>query len=272
MPEPVETRLNFVTSFPKSGNTWVRLVCFAYLTGDVSFEAITSRGDHNSQVWHETAIIPAQEMCPGGQVQTRPSVLYGLAMRYGSEPMKSHHGCFEIGGFPLWHEHWTHKVVVPVRDPRDVCCSVADYYDKTYEGAAEFMNTENLHISNGEGAPLHWVDTWSEHVLSWMESDLDVYMVRYEDMIDDDVGVLTDVLRFLYGTVDEERAANAVRECRFSKLQEKEEEEGFPETQDEQDKFFRRGEAGSWEDELPANVAEKIVSDHADVMKELGYL
>lgn len=272
MSEPVDTRLNWVTSFPKSGNTWIRLVCFAYLTGDVSFHAITSRGDHNSQVWHEASILPPQDLCAGGQAQTRPAVLYGLAMRYGQEPMKSHHGHFEVGGLPLWHDRWTRKVVVPVRDPRDVACSVADYYSKSDEEAAAFLNTDGLYISDGEGAPLHWVDTWSEHVLSWLECDKDTLIVQYEDMVENDVQAFADVLSFLYGDINEERAEWATKACRFENLRKKEEEEGFPETSDGQDRFFRRGEAGAWRDELPANVAGRIVDDHREVMERMGYI
>jgi len=47
----------------------------------------------------------------------------------------------------------------------------------------------------------------------------------------------------------------------------------FPEASDQAEEgFFRSGQTDGWKDELPSSLADKIESDHGEMMEEFGYL
>lgn len=274
--EDLGTRMNWVVSYPKSGNTWVRHVSLAYCGNRPEYAGVGRLGDVAVRLWHEVSPIPLNELTMASEMQLRPAALLNLAVRYeGAETLlKSHHGHFRVQDMHLWKTRWTKKVVNPVRDPRDVCCSITGHFQKTYQEAAEMMADEGKTIGGGEQKDLHHIiSSWSAHVNSWLNCDKDVMTLRYEDMHEAPMQVFGEILEFvLEEEVDKGVLEEAVEACRFEKLQEKEQEEGFEESVPGQERFFRKGEAGGWKDELPPEVADKIVEDHADVMQELGYL
>jgi len=272
--EDLDTKLNWVASFPKSGNTWIRLVAQAYHTGEPNVQGQARLGDVGAQVWHDISPLPHTDIPVQLEPWLRPSAMFNIAlMKEGAVPVKSHHGNYVIGGMKLWREPWTDLVVNPVRDPRDVCCSLKDHMGhESYIEAARFMDQRGAQIDD-EDSMTHYIGSWSMHVESWLDSDLDVLTVRYEDMQDAPVETFTGIMaHLLEREPDSKRLEEAVRKCEFDRLQKKEQEHGFPEATDEQDQFFRKGEAEGWKDELPGEVADKIVEDHADTMDTLNYL
>lgn len=270
------TRMNWVVSYPKSGNTWIRMVCAAYATGaddKEGLEEFTQTDDVHPYAFQAVSPIPINKLGLGAQAQMRPAAMVVLAKESsGPSLVKSHHAHVDLNGVHLWQRQWTRKVLNPVRDPRDVCCSAANHFGQTHEEAAEFMNKELPESTIGR--PLtHMLGTWSQHVRSWMDSDLDVHTVRYEDMLDNTYEEFHDMLEFLdVQLLEEDRLRNAIELCAFDNLQQLEDEAGFTEKSEHQDRFFRKGEAGGWKDELDPKVARKIEQDHGDVMEELGYL
>jgi len=274
--ESLDTKLNWVASYPKSGNTWIRLVARTYAGGDADMRGLGTSGDLNLQIFHDVSPLPLRQLGMSDEVQLRPAALLALAAGHqGAETLfKSHHGYYDIEGMQLWRGKWVHKVVNPVRDPRDVCCSAHHHFGhESYMKTAEFMNTKNLHIGGGAKELHHFVGSWSQHVKSWMDSPLPVLTVRYEDMLYNDLQCFRKVLDFvLEDDVEEKRLERAVKRCRFDELQELEDEHGFPEKTGNQDRFFRKGQSEGWEDELPGDVARKIEDDHGDMMEELQYL
>ncbi len=59
---------------------------------------------------------------------------------------------------------------------------------------------------------------------------------------------------------------------RFDRLARQEKKSGFQERSHKQEKFFRRGRAGSWRSMLSPAQAARIVADHGAVMERFGYL
>jgi aryl sulfotransferase len=66
--------------------------------------------------------------------------------------------------------------------------------------------------------------------------------------------------------------ALAVEHARFEHLRDEEEREGFPERPASAERFFRRGEAGAWQDEMSPADAVRVERDHAKTMMRFGYL
>lgn len=269
--------LGWVVSYPKSGNTWIRLVCAAYATKDQNVEHFVRFDDVNPFHYQACTPIPIQQLSIAQEVQIRPAAMLVLAHEMGGPGpslIKSHHAHCRIEGIALWQKPWVAKVVYPIRDPREVCCSAAHHFGMSYEEMADFMNQDMAHIGDDDSMT-HILGSWSRHVESWLEVDerYPVLPVRYEDMHAEPYDTFAEIIDFIgVPELDRELLEWAVDINEFDNLQEKEDEIGFPEKSDHQDRFFRSGQTDGWRDELPSDVARKIEDDHGEIMERLGYL
>ncbi len=115
---------------------------------------------------------------------------------------------------------------------------------------------------------------WSGHVASWLEqSDIPIHLIRYEDLQADTLGTLRRALNFAGRPASEDDMRRAVAFADFAQLRQQEQDKGFHEAPRPwtASNFFRRGEAGGWRDELSAEQAARIESDHANMMRRMGY-
>jgi hypothetical protein len=69
-----------------------------------------------------------------------------------------------------------------------------------------------------------------------------------------------------------EEILKALELSSFEELQRQEKENGFKEKGPSSDMFFRKGEVGSWREELTEKQAGQIIHDHREVMRRFGYL
>jgi len=286
--------MNFVVSYPKSGNTWTRMMSAAYAFDDVEPEDFMQFDDEDGKLsrfigWGDLTLYPYQSVCPfplseiktlSTEARLRPAAMMVLAREAAQSPeddlvlVKSHHSRCAVNDISLWNSEWVDRVVNPVRDPREVCCSFADHLGQSYEETAELMNNPDGKIGGDEDTLHHVLTTWSGHVRSWIEyEEVPVHTVRYEYMKTDPVEAFYGIFEFLDApALTEERVRRAVEKTQFEKLKKAEQEREFTESTDHQDNFFRSGQLDGWKDELPVDVARKIEQDHGEVMEALGYL
>ncbi|WP_251924377.1 sulfotransferase domain-containing protein [Salinibacter ruber] len=280
--------MDFVVSYPKSGNTWIRLVATAYGT-DVEPEALMrstepTLGEMNLkdvETRHYQAVspVPLQDVDFGTEVRLRPAAMLLLeqtASRLTDRApflIQSHHIHASVNDIPLWHPDWTDRIINPVRDPREVCCSQAAHFGNSYEETARIMSESRARTGPGESPDVRWlIGSWSAHIRGWLSADgFSVHTVRYEDLNADPLGEFYDILDFLgVSNLSMDAVRDAIETTQFDRLQEAEAEHGFPEAGDKQ--FFRSGETDGWKEELPVEVARTIERDHGEVMEALGYL
>ena len=116
--------------------------------------------------------------------------------------------------------------------------------------------------------------SWSEHISSWLdELDLQVQLVRYEDLQQNPVDEFEKVVRFLKLPHDKERVRKAVAFASFKELQRQELKAGFRERSVKSSgPFFRRGKVGGWRDELSKDLVERVIQNNAPMMRRFGYL
>ena len=79
-------------------------------------------------------------------------------------------------------------------------------------------------------------------------------------------------VRFAGLDYTKEQIKKALDRCTFEELQRQEKEKGFHEKSLSSEFFFRKGEVGSWREELTEAQARKIIRDQREVMLRFGYL
>ena len=290
----------WLASYPKSGNTWMRIL-FNGLWRDagetVDINEISDSGGiaSNRAMFDQTLLIESGLLTYDEIDLLRPRLYEELARRgrrgwdeedggHSSAPerfVKVHDAYTNTStGEPLLGgARGARGAIVIVRDPRDVVPSVANHMHFSIDRAVRFVNDPTTTMSIGAGFQQQQLRQtlldWSGHVASWLDqADIPVHLVRYEDLKRDTAGTLAAALRFVALEASEEMIARAVAQASFANLQAQELQKGFAEwtrAKRGPELFFRRGETGAWRAELSAEQVGAIERCHGAMMTRLGY-
>lgn len=277
----MSARTIWLASYPKSGNTWIRAVLYAWKArGPVDLNELGSGLIASAREPFDATVGIASSDLTHDEVELlRPIVDDALVADEAEPVLRKVHDAFLAGpaGAPVLSVAATRAAVYMVRDPRDVAVSLAHHTGTTVARAAERMCDPDAAVG-GRSAGLpeqlrQRLGTWSDHVLSWVdEAPFPVHVVRYEDCLEDPVAAFGSAVEFLTTDApDPERLAQAVGHAAFERLRDAELEHGFRERPAVADRFFRRGHAGSWREEMPPDVAATMLAVHGEVMARFGY-
>ncbi|MDZ7714316.1 MAG: sulfotransferase domain-containing protein [Rhodovibrio sp.] len=272
------TGITWIASYPKSGNTWVRL----FLTNlfhngpepaPIDKVAHYSLGDNSRAHYEKVAGGPIGDPTPARLVQLRFAFQQALARNRADYLLcKTHWPCTNIYGESFFDPRSTAAAIYVVRDPRDVAVSFAYHMNISFDTAIRWLGSEKS-VTKGKGGKIReFFGDWSSHVASWMTCrTFPVCIIRYEDLLADPEAQFDRIVQFLNFPSDAERLSRAVRFSSFALAQAQEERTGFKESNSHANRFFRQGRAGVAADELsPAQVA-RIECDHGTLMRKLGY-
>jgi hypothetical protein len=291
------TRTIWLASYPKSGNTWFRMLVANLSAKDgqpVDINDLPERGgiasarspfDHlllidSGLLTHEEcdALRPRvyEELARGEQDDEYDHVEETGTVRF----VKAHDAyTFTAKGKPLLGgDRGANGAIVIVRDPRGVAPSLANHMNSSVDAAIDFMNNAGATFcgrgDRQQNQLRQQLPGWSGHAASWLDQkDIPVHLVRYEDMAADTTGVLARALAFAGRAASAEEIARAVAYADFAQLQGQERERGFREAPRSRPdgNFFRRGDAGGWRSELTAEQVSRIENAHGAMMQRLGY-
>jgi hypothetical protein len=276
-------KIIWLASYPKSGNTWLRIVLTNYLRNsaepaninDLERMPIASA----RQIFDDVLGVEASDLTNAEIAALRPAFYEQLARESKESLFMKVHDAFTYTphGVPLLSKAATQGAIYLVRNPLDVAVSLAYHNHETVDQTILQMSRPkkiNPHSPNylPKQLPQHRLG-WSEHVVSWLDAaDLAVHLLRYEEMKCDPLTSFGAALRFAGFTVEEVRLQQAIQHASFANLQQQEARHGFQERPAEAKAFFRKGECGDWRNELTPAQAEQVIRDHGAVMRRLGYL
>lgn len=276
-------KIIWLASYPKSGNTWMRTFLTNYWRdADEPVDINSLQGGPIAsarRVFDDAVGVEASDLTPEEIERLRPYVYEQIAENSEETLFLKVHDAYiyTVEGIPMLSKKATKGVLYLIRNPLDVVVSFAHHSARPVEKMIPKMADEDFAFVNNPNR-LHnqlvqKLLTWGGHALSWVdEPDLDVQVVRYEDMQANPEDTFNRVVKFCGLDFDLERLRKAIRFSSFDTLRAQEQEHGFGEKMPKSESFFRKGKTGSWREKLTDEQAAQIVSDHADVMKRFGYL
>ena len=224
----------FITSYPKSGNTWLRFLLANLLKRqdeEIDFHTV-----HNyvPEVGKQEEIIKTLK---------RPRV------------MKSH--------APYMSEY--PKVIYLIRDGRDVYVSY--YFHRLKQLSPDCTFREYLERQD------HYPGTWGEHVASWVfrESTSKMLIVRYEDLVQDCPKELKRILEFIGINRTESQLKSAEKASCFKNMRRIECEKGRLYQNGGPDIFMRSGKTGDWKDFFKREEKMIFKAREGQFLVKLGY-
>jgi hypothetical protein len=273
--------LILVASFMKSGNTWMRALLLGLDDRGEAFQLNDLRNIGSAasrRLFDQMAGLDSRHLTLTEIANARPAMARMLAARAGSAiRLKVHDAYMPAFGAaaPPFPPDTVGAVLHLVRDPRDVAVSLAAHCGWSLEMTVERMSDPSFAIGAQWPHPTQVaqrLSDWSEHARSWLEAPFPVLTLRYEDMLTDTLGALTKAAWHIGLEASPDRLAEAVAMARFDRLQKQEDQAGFRERPEGMQRFFRRGVAGAWRDELPIALARAIEERHNGMMRHFGYL
>jgi hypothetical protein len=118
---------------------------------------------------------------------------------------------------------------------------------------------------------------WEQHVSAWLDNPFgaQVLVIRFEDLIHEPVRELKRFCDFAGISRDTGHLIGSAEAASFQNSRNRELRmgHGWPDYPFPRDKsFFRRGEVGSYKEEMPHEVLEKFLADAGETMRRCGYL
>lgn len=225
----------FICGYPKSGNTWLQHMTTAALFG-VNVEIVSDT------LMNELV----------------PDIHFKRYYRRFSNPcvFKSHHL-----PRPAYR-----RVVYLIRDGRDVMVSYFHHLNAT-AGTADFLRM----VQRGDGLSF---GKWHDHVEAYLSNpyNAELMIIRYEDLKRDALGQLKRLCSFAGIERDEATLAAAVEVTSFDRMKKKEQRLGWETPGWPKDKpFVRRGQSGSYRDEMPADVLTSFLREAGATLVKQGY-
>ena len=272
----------WLSSYPKSGNTWFRTFLQNLREdGDepVEINALRTGSIASARSWLDEILgFDTADMTIDEIDDLRPFVYEWSALDGALEYHKIHDAyTYTKKGVPLVGDANIRGALYLVRNPLDVASSFANHLQCSLDKAIEQMGSSDMGFVRSQ-KKLHYqvrqkLLSWSEHVVSWLDApNLNLEVLRYEDMLGDSHASFTRAARFLELPHSPEKIKKAVKFSEFKKLKSQENESGFKEKPPNTPSFFRQGKSGGWRNELTRQQVSKIIKDHGEVMLRLKYL
>lgn len=271
----------WLASYPKSGNTWIRMFLRNYILdtsrpADLNQLAPFEGIDSDRSAFEQAAGGAIGDIQPGKDLaKLRPRAHRILARRTpGIFYAKSHAMLGVHEGSMTVSMDVTAGAIYIVRNPLDVCLSFASHYDLSIDDTIAVMADQGRWLEgNARHVPV-MMSSWSMNVESWTHQDQATKLVlRYEDLQKNPRKQFLKVLKHLnIDRGDNARFKRALKFSSFSSLQQQEKDTGFMEGRSDQSLFFRQGRVEQWKDVLSASQIDRLCNDHGGMMQKFGYL
>ena len=265
------SKITWIASYPKSGNTWIRTVVFCALRGYLDLNEVGG-------------LIPNFSIFPNNMVgkdfDNQEDIRYkwqDAQKKLTSENendiiLKTHNaaGKYDVGTFPS--PECTLNALYIVRDPRDVAVSYSKHFNTSISDAVRRMMSET-HILNAQDRSVgnkgaEFTSSWENHVTGWKNASFPVLFIRYEDLLEYPAQNISKLLEFLkiQPQISIEEIVNLTN---FSNLVGQETDSGFGEASPHT-RFFRKGAKAQWK-KIPSKSFQLLENKYHDLMAEFGY-
>lgn len=288
-----DKKIAWLASYPKSGNTWTRILLSNLLYKDhvegnsaddpkddgVLKVDLSGSISSSRQRFDNLTGLPSSDLSDDEIDQLRPGLYTAFAEGVQETQFIKVHDAYHdnVDGVPIFPAGPSIGAIYLVRNPMDVAISYAFHQGhENFAKVVKQLGHGDHSMAGGNKQQLRQKTLgWSGHYRSWMEQgEIPVLCIRYEDMLADTADCLQRMGRFLGLAEAHDRTLvdRAVALSSFERLQGREAAGGFTEKPEKAARFFRSGKAGEGREKLSAQLQEQIIAEHGAIMRELGYL
>lgn len=266
----------WLASYPKSGNTWVRLLITHYFSKNKdlfkNIEKIKSfpTKDQFNGIFDEKLLKEEPLKLFDHFIEAQIKINENKKLNI----LKTHNFGGSIRGNEFTNKINTSGIIYIVRDPRSVAVSYAYHSDMSFNDSVDWILDDNRITFNNGIYPEARL-SWNINLLSWMNSPYPKLLIKYEKLKTDTFNQFKSLLlflrKFIVFDIDDQKIKNVIDDCSIKNLSELENKIGFKEKRGKEN-FFRKGEIHEWKKKLSSENIKKIETKFFKEMEELGYL
>ena len=280
----------WISSYPKSGNTWLRILLSSYY--------FTKDGFYDESVLKNIDQFPQKKFFDEFNydprvvtdtikfwIKAQEKINQDKKLRF----FKTHNAFGALNNFHFTNKNNSIGCVYVVRDPRNVITSLKNFYEMNDDQAFKWITNKNQYIYDvnkfeKDGySDFQFISSWDTNFESWkVQKKIPIKIIRYEDLLNQTFKVVSEVITFINQTTDnnekinKNKIKNVINSSSFSKLQDKEKNEGFSEAPkskggDKKIPFFNLGPKNNWKTILNDDLKDKLNNIFKKKLEELSY-
>ena len=281
----------WIASYPKSGNTWLRILisCYYYTENGLFYENVFKKIGQFPEKMHFTSFEYDKNIVTDTTrfwIKAQEKINDDNKLKF----FKTHNAFGALNNNHFTNSKNSIGAIYVVRDPRNVITSLKNHYELNDEQALKWMMNEENFIYDVEKfkvdgySDFQFVSSWNTNFKSWKsQKKIPIKIIKYEDLLNETYMVFKDVVEFINMTtnnkqkIDKEKLKNAVNSTLFDKLKDSEQKNGFSEAitskKDNKKKisFFNLGPKNDWRKILDKDLQIKIGNVFEKEIIELEY-
>jgi hypothetical protein len=275
----------WLASYPKSGNTWVRLFLNTMLfrqdgninINDIKIKQFPLKQDFSGLTDNINDENEFVKNCNLAQTK--------INLDNKVKFLKTHHALWKTGNYAFTDLENTLGVIHIIRDPRNVITSVLNHFDRdSYIHALEFMKNplQCIGVKGGKSGNdlMTIISSWGNHYNSWKKFKKNNLLIKYENLINDPEKEFVKLCNFIEHVSDlkfeKKLILKVIENCDFNNLKKQEASSGFLEgttnKNNVKDKFFNLGPENNWKKLLNKEIKNEIEILFEKEMIDAGYL
>ena len=270
-------KIVWIASYPKSGNTWMRMFLMHYFAKRDVLPPDAAQGfapnENNGRFYQPFLPISADKLPDKALASVRPLAQHAISDMSDSYVFaKTHHWFGTHHGVPTVSVKDSAASVYLVRNPLDVVVSYAAFRNVSYDQAIDWVLAKERILPRIPKGSYFAAGSWSQNVASWRKQrQLPCTLLRYEDLISDPEQQFRGLLRSWGLKIDPQRLSFATNATSLAALKAAEEKYGFQERPPNTKAFFRNGKIGEGYEKLTIPQRTRVMKACEQEMSELGY-
>ena len=274
----------WISSYPKSGNTFIRSFLSAYYyskDGMFDFSLLKFIEQFPDKQFFN-GFVKTKEEASKKWLPIQKEIIKNNKIKF----FKTHSAYGSYYGNPFTTSEVTVGGIYIVRDPRNILSSLMNHFALKKKEALTMLVDENRGIKSKDNnyATYTFLSSWSNHVKSWLNiKSFKTILIKYEDLENNSENIFKNLIKYVNSLlhinegIDYQKFNNALETTSFNFLKKKEKERGFFESmfsfeKGERIPFFNLGFHNQWKDSLDNELVKKIEDKFNKEMKELNYL
>lgn len=273
----------WISSYPKSGNTWFRVFLDNLLSRSsepININDLKSTiHASNRFIFDRVTGLSSSDLCIDEINSLRGAVYTHISREADTTVYIKVHDLWskDEGNKEIFPHEITKGVIYIIRNPFDLVISLSNHYKISYTQAIDFLVFGKYNLaSNPQNLSLQLyqkVGHWAEHVISWTkQSPLPVHIVRYEDMMLEPYDTFTQAVEFLGIESSQYKIQEAIRNSSFIEMQKQESIYGFNEKMIPAETFFKHGSINHGVNMIDDHEKNLINKHLYKVLNEFNYL
>ena len=280
----------WLTSYPKSGNTWVRSFISTILfsvNGENDFSNLGQIRQFPDRIFFKEYVKDFGDVYEVARNWINVQNYLNLDRKI--KIFKTHHVNCTIENNPFTNLNNTAGVIHIVRDPRNVVTSIMNHWSlKDINASKELIINENnwLGLKNHENDVRSnqiptLISSWKTHYNSWKQNSQNYLLIKYEDLILNPLIYFNEITKFVSKVTklnfNTEKVKKAIETNSFENMKNLEKKGLFKENALNREKnskvdFFNLGPENDWKKVLDKKISSEIENKFNNEMRELKYI